>query len=409
MNILKNYRSSLILLGAMAVGAVLGVTVNGIRAFAEPIADTFINLLYCLVVPLILLSTVNAIGKMNDMKKLGKMLIIMFALFIAGGLIAAVFMSGAVTIFNPAKGVTLELTEVIDTSGANSNFLSMFTVDDFYLLFSRRSLMPLVVFALMIGIAMSALSEKVSLIASGINELEKIVMKLIGYVMKIAPLGIGASFVVLTASYGSEIAGPLSRSIVIYMVASVVFYFGFHSLFAYIGGGAEGVRRLWKTALTPALTALGTCSSAASIPPNIIAYNECGISEEVSSLMVPLGTNFHKDGAVMIQIVKIAFMCSIYGINFLDPGVLLNAIFTAITASMVMGAIPAGGYVGELFIVAAFGFPAESIPMMVAIGTITDAPATAIHVTGDVAVAMIVEKIINGKGWMKKQLTKKTA
>jgi Na+/H+-dicarboxylate symporters len=404
MKIIKNYRSSIILLISMAIGAFLGITVDGIATYAEPVADTFINLLFCLVVPLILFSTVNAISRMSDMKKLGKMLGIMFILFVIAGFIAAVFMSATVTIFNPAQGVTMEFNEVVDTTGASSNFLAMFTVNDFYLLFSRRSLMPLVVFALMIGIAMSSLGKDVDILSQGVDALEKIVMKLIGYVMKLAPLGIGSSFAVLMSSYGSEIAGPLSRSIVIYMGAAVIFYFGFHSVFAYVGGGIEGIRRLWKTALTPALTALGTCSSAASIPSNTIAYNQSGISEEVTSLMVPLGTNFHKDGAVMIQILKIAFMCSIYGINFLEPSVLMNAIFTSITASIVMGAIPAGGYVGELFIVAAFGFPAESIPIMVLIGTITDAPATAIHVTGDVAVAMIVEKIMNGKDWIKKQI-----
>jgi Na+/H+-dicarboxylate symporter len=69
-----------------------------------------------------------------------------------------------------------------------------------------------------------------------------------------------------------------------------------------------------------------------------------------------------------------------------------------------MGAIPAGGYVGEIFIISAFGFPDVSIPIMVLIGTITDAPATAINATGDTGIAMIVARILEGKNWITKKI-----
>jgi Na+/H+-dicarboxylate symporter len=96
----------------------------------------------------------------------------------------------------------------------------------------------------------------------------------------------------------------------------------------------------------------------------------------VVDLTIPLGANLHKDGACLITILKISFLCSILGINFFEPRNLIMAIICSTLASMVMGAIPAGGYVGELFIISLFGFPPVTIPVMVLIGTITDAPAT---------------------------------
>ena len=100
-------------------------------------------------------------------------------------------------------------------------------------------------------------------------------------------------------------------------------------------------------------------------------------------------------------------MCSVFNIPFLTVQNIITAVVVSVVASTVMGAIPAGGYVGEIFIVSAFGFPQVSIPIMVLIGTITDAPATAINVTGDVGIAMIISRFVEGKNWLQNKLSLK--
>lgn len=114
-----------------------------------------------------------------------------------------------------------------------------------------------------------------------------------------------------------------------------------------------------------------------------------------------MGCNLHKSGATLITILKITFMCSMFNINILEPQNIITAILVSVLASSVMGAIPAGGYVGEIFIISAFNFPPESIPIMVLIGTITDAPATAINATNDVGAGMLLARIFKGKNWIK--------
>lgn len=165
---------------------------------------------------------------------------------------------------------------------------------------------------------------------------------------------------------------------------------------------AEEKRRIpfWKNIIPSTLTSLGTCSSAAAIPSNFIAAKKIGVPDDIANITIPMGANLHKDGAVLIQILKIVFMCSIFNINILEPGNLITAIMVSVVASCVMGAIPGGGYVGEIFIVSAFGFPEVAIPIMVLIGTITDAPATAINATGDVGAAMVVSRVVEGKDWI---------
>jgi len=278
----------------------------------------------------------------------------------------------------------------------------MFTVNDFTLLWSRKNLMALIIAGIMVGTALLSMGERGKNLARLFDEASEMVMHVVNYVMKIAPIGLGVLFATLIGEYGSQFTGPLAQALIVYCIAAVVYYFFSNTLFAYIGAGMEGVKRYYRYCIPPTLTSLGTCSSAATIPLSLEAADKCGISNDVRDLCIPLGANLHKDGACLITILKIAFLCNVLGINFMDPVIIFKAVVCATLASMVMGAIPAGGYVGELFIISLFGFPPATIPVMVLIGTITDAPATAINVTGDLSSAFIVERYINGNDWYKK-------
>ncbi len=408
MSILKNYKSSLILLFSMLLGGLFGYFFKEQSSLLQPLADLFLNFLYCVVVPMIFVSLIKAIANMTNLKKLAKLLGMILLITLITGVISAIFMAIFTVLLDPTKGAVLDMSEKIENLTSNSNFLAMFTVDDFPKLFSRRSLMALIVFTIASGIAVATLpDEKRKKVVEFFDIAESVITKLVGYIMKIAPVGLFALFAALVGDQGANIVGPLSRSILIYFAASVLYFILTTTLFGFIGAGKDGVAAIWRNIAVPTLTALGTCSSAASIPSNLVASQNIGISDEVKDLAIPLGANLHKDGAVLIQILKIAFFCSVYGINFLDPKNLLLAITISVIASTVMGAIPAGGYVGEIFIVSAFGFPPESIPIMVMIGTITDAPATAINVTGDIGMAMVIERLMNGKNWLQKKLEAK--
>lgn len=400
---LENYRFPLILLGSMLTGGIIGGVMGEKAAVFSPIASLFLNLLYCCVVPMIFVSLVSSIAKMQDLKKLGKMLIIMTIIFIGTQLLASIYMSVAVGIFDPARGVVIGMHEVIEDLTSSKDFLAMFTVNDYPLLWSRRNLMALIVFTMFMATATVAVGEKAKPFIILMESVEKIIMKMVSYVMYLAPLGLGAFFAALIGEQGGELVGPLSRAIIIYMIAAIVYFFVANSLFAFIGGGGAGIKKYWENIFPLAITALGTSSSGACIPLNLITSKKIGVSDSVADISIPLGTNLHMDGACLITILKIAFLCSIYGQNFLEPKTLFTAILVSVIASTVMGAIPGGGYVGEIFIISAFNFPPESIPIMALIGTITDAPATAINATGQTSAAMIIARFTEGKNWLKQE------
>jgi len=390
----------------MVLGGVIGLFWGKGAKILQPVADIFLNLLYCCVVPLIFCSLTSAIAKMENLVKLRKILITFLIGTIITGVISCLFMVAAALIFDPAKGAVLDLAEKADNVNGSMNFLGMFTVNDFPLLFSKSNLMALIVFTVMFSIAIIMAGEKGKPVLKLMEGLSDIIVNVIGIVMKIAPIGLGCYFAILIGEYGDQVIGPLSRAIIIYCAVIVVYFVLSQTIMAYIGAGTAGVKRWWKTALAPTLTALGTCSSAATLPLNMIQGKQLGIPDDIADITIPLGANLHKDGACIIQILKIAFLCSIFGIPYATPRNIIMSIVVAVIASVVMGGIPAGGYVAEIFIISAFGFPTVAIPVMVLIGTITDAPATVVNVTGDTGLAMVIARIVDGKDWMKKAIAK---
>lgn len=142
------------------------------------------------------------------------------------------------------------------------------------------------------------------------------------------------------------------------------------------------------------ITALATCSSAASIPVNLQAAKNMKVSTDVYETVVPMGAILHKDGSVLGAIVKIAFLFGIYGMSFTQPSVLLTALMIALLVGTVMGAIPSGGMLGEMLILSFYGFPPESLLIIAAISIIIDPIATMLNVNGDSVCSMLVDRLL---------------
>lgn len=124
----------------------------------------------------------------------------------------------------------------------------------------------------------------------------------------------------------------------------------------------------------------------------------------MSDLCVLMGANLHKDGASILQVLQATFVCALCGIDVFTPKNIVLLIVAAIVGSTIMGAIPGGGYVGQLVIASIFGLPNWTIPIMALIVTLGDPFATLVNVTGDTALGMIAARIVNGRGWLERSL-----
>ena len=157
----------------------------------------------------------------------------------------------------------------------------------------------------------------------------------------------------------------------------------------------------------PAVVSLGTCSSVATIPTNMEAAEQTGISRDVSEMVIPLGATMHMDGSCFSCVLKVAFVWGVFG-QEMSWGNLLPVVLVAVLSSVGMSGVPGGGYIGEYIICAIF-FPTQmemAFPILVAIGNLVDPPATMINSSGDYVASFIVSRFVDGKNWLEKAMAK---
>lgn len=400
----ESYRFPLILLGGIVLGAIIGIVFGKQATVLKPLGDIFINLMFTIVVPMVFVSIATAVGSMLNLKRLGKILGSLVFTFIVTGMFAAALVLVVVNIWPPAANTTVQLTagKIGKTLTAGQMVVQTLTVDDFVGLFSRKNMLPNIVAAIAMGIAMSMCGGADSPVGRFMANLNDIIMKLVGMIMKLAPIGLGAYFANLVGEYGPQLIGDYGRTMAIYYPMCVVYAIIFFTAYAYYAGGSRGVKAFWGHILKPGVTAFGTQSSCAAIPANMEACDEIGVPEDIYDIVLPLGATMHMDGSVLSSIIKIAFLFEIFGMPFTGVDVYAKAIAVSILSAFVLSGAPGGGMVGEMLIVSLFSFPQEAFPIIVTIGYLVDPMATCLNSSGDTVASMMISRMVEGKGWMDK-------
>lgn len=407
---LKNYKSTIILLAAIIVGAIVGVVFQEKAAVLSPLGDVFLNLLLVIIVPLIFLNITTAITKMDSPKRMGKILGIIVVVFLAMSLISvfvgfgATFKTELVSV-EDGEAIRASLEEV-EAEQEELNILertaTLLTVNDFPALLSRNNITALLVFSVMFGAAVRMSAEKGEKVKEFLESANVVIENLLKIVMYYAPIGLGCYMAAMVGTFGSTIAMGYVKTFVLYLVVTVAYYFIFYTLYAFIAGGKKGVKAFWKNAVAPTLTALATCSSAATIPVNITATKKMGVPADIAETTVPLGTSFHKDGTIIGSMFKIMFLVCLFGTPMTTVGEILGMLGIALVANLLVTAVPiGGGTISEMFIITMMGFPVAALPILTIIATIIDAPATVLNAVGDDAASMLVARMVDGKDWLK--------
>lgn len=396
----EQYKMPILLLGGIAIGALIGIIAPSFGTKLKPLGDIFLNLMFTIVVPLVFASIASAVGTMANMKRLGKILGSTLLTFLATGAIAGVMVLVWVNLFSPSSGTNIQMgvAEMGEMQSAGDMIVGALTVSDFNQLLSKSNMLPLIIFSILFGFCVSACGGEESPMGKLLTNLNEVIMKLVGVIMKIAPIGLGAYFANLIAVYGPELIGDYGRSMVVYYPLCLLYVVIFFPLYALFAGGKLGVKQL-KYVVTPAITAFATQSSAATLPVSKEACQNIGVPEDVSDLVLPMGCTMHMDGSVLSSIVKIAFLFGVFGMKFTGVGTYAMAIAVAVLSAFVLSGAPGGGLVGEMLIVSMFGFPAEAFPLIATLGFLFDA-------AGDTIASMMVTRLVEGKDWLKKAMAK---
>lgn len=396
--ILKTYSSSLILLISIIIGAIIGLIFKENTKILTPLGDLFLNLLLISIIPLIFLTITTSIYKMNSPKRLSKILISTIIVFIITSVVSvllAYITTKNINLINNNNTILETLDKNTENEEIELNILertvNAISVNDFNKLLSKDNTLALIIVSLLVGLAMNKNKQKSEKLYQVLESACEVTINFIKIIMYYAPIGLGCYFAVLVGTLGNTIAIGYLKTFIIYTLLCLFVYFIIYSLYAYIANKKEGFKLFWKNILPASITAISTCSSAASMPVNIEYTKKMQVDDDIAETAISLGTTFHKDGSVIGSVFKIMFLVSLFNADISS----FKILSVSLLATLLVTAVPiGGGTISEMLIINMLGFPTYTLPILTIIATIIDAPATLLNVVGDAPSAMLINKFV---------------
>ena len=396
------------MIGSLIIGTIVGLIFKEKATVLEPLGTLFINMLLVVVVPLIFLSITTSIGKIDKPKRVGKILRSIIIAFVFTSLVSVVIGLTSLKIrlvdsgdANKITALLDESTEVSDDASVLDKLVNSISTNDFVNLLSKNNILALIVISILSGLAINKSGEKGKSFLKVLDSAYEVLQNLIKILMYYAPIGLGCYFASFTGTFGASVTQGFVKMLVIYTILVLFVYFAIYSLYAYMAAGKIGVKKYWANIIPASVTALSTCSSAASIPVNTECAKKIGVSEDIASPTITLGTSFHKDGSIIGSVFKIMFLVYLFDM----PVSGIKVLGVSLLATILVTAVPiGGGTISEMLILKLMGFPVAALPILTIIATIIDAPATLLNVTGDCASSMLVSRMVDGKDSLKKEL-----
>lgn len=397
-NLLQNYRSTIHLVLGLLLGALFGIFLPSAVPYIKPIGDIFLNLLFILIVPLVFFSIATAIYNLKQRQMVGRVLGITMIVFIVLGLIAGILTYLGCIVFNPMDATMPQWSNTtFEKQNAGELLVNTLTVSDFNLLLSKSHILPLIVFALLFGLAIASLGEKGKPMARFIESGNMVIMQIMELIMKLAPIGLGCYFASIIAQLGTQVLTGYMRMLLLFCALTLLVYFVLFPLCIYFVCGKNQLKLFFKHILSPSLTALATCSSSACMPINIISCKQMEVKDEIAETVIPLGTNLFKIGSIMNGVLKVIFAMALVGMSYESLSAGTIVVLLAFLSATVVGAIPSGGMTGEIFICALLGIDPQLVGVLMVVATIVDIPATLLNSIGNITATTLINKLTDKK------------
>ena len=370
-------KKSLILFISMFLGILCGLFFKDFSIFIKPLGTLFINLLFQIVVPLVFFTIATSI--MKNKKYFSNTILKILKYFVLTSLVATLVMLIAVLVFNTAKDLSLQITsQTISSNNFLESFVNALSVNDFNLLLSKNNILALILFAIAFGYYTE--NEKIS---TTFESITNTLLKIVDLIMYYAPVGIFAFLASTTSEYGESIIKTYGLTMLLYYVVSFLYFFIFNFIYSYSYNKMDGVKMFFKEIIPSFICSMSTQSSLATLPTNIMVAKRMKLNNEVTDISLPLGSTIHMEGSCMSAVLKIVFLFTVFGMDFLNPTSIILCIIISIISGIVMSGIPGGGLIGEALIVSMYGFPEYSLAYLATIGWLVDMPATMLNATGD--------------------------
>ena len=398
-------RLTLFILAGMILGIVVGYGMN--RAIADPVqlkaaadyftiaTDIFLHLIKMIIAPLVFSTLVVGIAHMGDTAALGRIGLRTLLWFIAASLVSLSLGLVLVNLFQPGSGLGLPLPPVSESANLAK---AGFNLHDFLVhlvptsaieAMAKNDILPLVIFSLFVGVALTAIGEKGAPLVRGIESLVYVMLQVTNYVMLAAPVAVFAAIAHAVAVNGLAILGTYAK-----FVGS--FYLGLALLWAIlIGAGWLFLRGrtflLVRYIRDPILLAFSTASSESAYPRLLEALDRFGVPRRISSFILPLGYSFNLDGSMMYMTYGAMFIAQAYGIHISIGQQILMVLMLMVTSKGMAG-VPRASLVVIAAIVPHFGIPEAGLLLVLAVDQFMDMGRTGTNVVGNAVATAVITK-----------------
>ncbi|MBB3061615.1 dicarboxylate/amino acid:cation symporter [Microbulbifer rhizosphaerae] len=389
--VLFNFLSTSQLLGSGVTGVIDTYLVDGLFDIAGRI---FIASLKLMVVPLVLVSLICGACALSEGSRVGVLAVktIMLYLLTTAAAITLALLMG--TLFQPGEGMeglVAEATfEAPPSPSLKDVLIDIFPTNPVEAM-AAGNMLQIIVFALLMGYAVSRSGEPGRRIASFFNDLNDVIMRMVGVLMAFAPYGVFALLAKLFAQLGVEAIVQLGKYFLVVLATLLLHALGVYSLLLKLLSGLNPVELIKK--MRPAMVfAFSTASSAATIPVTLATVEKrLGVDNKVAAFTVPLGATINMDGTAIMQGVATVFFAQMYGVDIGLSGYLM-VILTATLASVGTAGVPGVGLIMLAMVLQQVGLPLEGIGIILGVDRLLDMVRTAVNITGDSVVSAIVAK-----------------
>ena len=387
---------------ALVAGVVIGLICSFIPGgpdftanYLKPFGTIFVNLLKFIVVPVVLLSMIQGIVSMDDMKKVGSVGWKTVAFFLCTTAIACVIGLVMANVFNAANLFpTLALEEGASWDKATTaNFMDtlvgMFP-SNMWESFRTANMLQVIVIALLFGGSIMAAGEKGKLCRDIVSSFNEVINKMMAFIISLSPIGVFTMMAWVIATQGADIIGHLAIVIGCAYVGYIAHAVLIYSMSAKIFVGMSPLA-FFKGAAAAMMFAFTSASSAATLPVSKECVDEMGADHDISSFVLPLGATVNMDGTAIYQCVATIFLASCAGIE-LGLAQMVTIVMTATLASIGTAGVSGAGTIMLAMVLTSIGVDVNLIMIIYGVDRLFDMGRTTLNITGDMACALCVSK-----------------
>jgi DAACS family dicarboxylate/amino acid:cation (Na+ or H+) symporter len=406
-----------ILLGLL-LGAAAGVTANTLAResprldwivanLAQPVGQIFLRLLFMVVVPLVFASVTLGVASLGDLRRIGRVGGKTLLLFLGTTTLAVIVGLTLVNLINPGMALdpgirTQLLAEYSSQAGETLQVAKQdrFGINTFVNIVPRNpvgaaasgDMLGLIFFSLIFGIALTLVAKDLAApvlrLLEGINQA---VIVIIGFAMRLAPLGVFGLIFSVTAKFGFDVLRSLALYVITVLAALLLHQFGVIGLLSRL---VVGIRpgSFFSRCRALMITAFSTSSSSATLPTTIrTAEENFGVPREVAGFVLPLGATMNMNGTALFEGVSVLFLAQVFGLQ-MDLLTQLLVVMLAVISSIGVAGVPGGSIPLLVMVLDMVGVPGEGIALILGVDRILDMARTVPNVTGDLLTSLIVAK-----------------